>query len=53
MKLYKRDYEQARVHLEKGLANNPNDTDARLYYALYFLATGQLDAAMEQLNLTK
>jgi tetratricopeptide (TPR) repeat protein len=53
MKVFQRDYDQARFHLEKGLANNPNDTEAKVFYAVYLLATRQLDAAMEQLALVK
>jgi len=53
VKVFAREYEEARVHLEKALASNPNDTEARLYYAVYLIATGQADAAIEQLDLAK
>jgi TolB-like protein len=53
VKVFAREYEEARVHLEKGLAGNPNDTEARLFYAVYLVATGQADAAIDQLDLAK
>ncbi len=51
--MFRREYDDARVHLEKALASNPNDTEARLYYGLYLSATGQPDAAIEQIALAK
>jgi tetratricopeptide (TPR) repeat protein len=53
MKVFAREYEEARVHLEKALESNPNDTEAKLYYAVYLIAVGQADAAIEQLDLAK
>lgn len=53
VKVFAREYEEARTHLERALASNPNDTEARLYYAVYLIATGQADAAIDQLDLAK
>jgi len=39
--------------LQKALASNPNDAEARLYYGLYLSAIGQPDAAIEQINIAK
>jgi adenylate cyclase len=53
MHLFRREYEDARVHLEKALESNPNDTVARIYYGLYLSAIGQADAAIELIDLAK
>jgi len=53
MHLFRRGYEDARVHLEKALESNPNDTEARIYYGLYLCAIGQADAGIEQIDLAK
>jgi TolB-like protein len=53
MHMFRREYEDARAHLEKALASNPNDATARLYYGLYLSAIGQPDAAIEQIALAK
>jgi TolB-like protein/Flp pilus assembly protein TadD len=53
MKVFARDYEEARVHIEKALAVNPNNSEARIFYAVYLTATGQSDAAIEQLDVGK
>jgi TolB-like protein/Tfp pilus assembly protein PilF len=51
--IFRREYEEARIHCEKALESNPNDTDARTFYAVFLIATGQPDAAIEQLDLVK
>lgn len=51
--LYRRDYEDARVHFEKALENNPNYTEARIFYGFFLTAIGQPDAAIEQLDLAR
>jgi TolB-like protein/tetratricopeptide (TPR) repeat protein len=51
--VFRREYEEARVHYEKALGSNPNDTEARTFYAVFLMATGQPDAAIDQLNLVK
>jgi TolB-like protein len=53
VKVFTRDYDEARLHLEKALASNPNESEARLFYAVYLTATGQADAAIEQIELAK
>jgi TolB-like protein len=53
MKVFARDYEEARVHIEKALTVNPNNSEARIYYAVYLTATGQSNAAIEQLDVGK
>jgi TolB-like protein/Flp pilus assembly protein TadD len=53
MHCYRREYEDARIHFEKALASNPNDAEARMFYANYLVCIGQPDAAIEQLALAK
>jgi len=48
-----RRYDEACLHLEKALVTNPNETEARLYYAVYLTAIGQPDAAIEQIDIAK
>ncbi len=45
---YDWDWPAARRHLEQALATSPRHAPARLYYGWYFLATGQLDRALDQ-----
>ncbi|ESY76544.1 hypothetical protein X740_28390 [Mesorhizobium sp. LNHC221B00] len=47
------EYEEARFHLEKAVQNNPNDTEARGYYAYFLHTVGQPEAAIEQFELSK
>jgi TolB-like protein/Tfp pilus assembly protein PilF len=51
--LYRREYEDARVHFEKALEHNPNYTEARIFYGFFLTAIGQPDAAIEQVDLAK
>jgi TolB-like protein/DNA-binding SARP family transcriptional activator len=51
--LYKREYEDARVHFEKAVENNPNFTEARIFYGFFLTAIGQPDAAIEQVDLAR
>jgi adenylate cyclase len=51
--LFRREYEDARIHLEKAVENNSNDTEARLFYGLYLSAIGQADAALGQIDMAK
>jgi len=53
MKVYTRNYDEARVLIEKAIASNPNETETRAYYAVYLTASGQAHAAIEQLDLSK
>ena len=38
--LTRREYEEARIHLEKAVEINPNDTEARGVYAIYLVSVG-------------
>ena len=51
--LYKREFEDARVHFEKAVENNPNFTEARIFYGFFLTAIGQPDAAIEQVDLAR
>jgi adenylate cyclase len=53
IKIYRRAFDEARVLMEESLASNPNDTEAKTYYAVYLLSTGQADSAIEQLDLAR
>ncbi|MCI0429830.1 MAG: adenylate/guanylate cyclase domain-containing protein [Rhodospirillales bacterium] len=53
MHLFRREYEDARIHIEKALESNPNDTEARINYGLYLTAIGQADAGIAQIDLAK
>lgn len=47
------DYEDARIHLEKVLENNPNDTEGRGIYAMFLVSVGRPEAAIQQFELMK
>ena len=47
------EYDEARFHLEKALHNNPNDTEARGYYAYFLHTIGRPEAAIEQFELSR
>ncbi len=49
----RRDYEEARIHLEKLLENNPNDTEGRGVYAILLVAVGEAEAALQQFEIMK
>ena len=51
--LFRREYEDARIHFEAGLENNPNFTEARIFYGFFLTAIGQPDAAIEQVDLAR
>lgn len=51
--LFRRQYEDASVHLEKALEINPNDTEVEIHYAVLLIATGRADAAIERLESVK
>jgi TolB-like protein/Flp pilus assembly protein TadD len=53
LNVFRGEYEEARIHCEKALESNPNDTDARTFYAVFLIATGRPEAAIEQLDLVK
>ncbi|MEZ5833529.1 MAG: tetratricopeptide repeat protein, partial [Dongiaceae bacterium] len=47
------EHDDARVHLEKALEGNPNDTEARGIYAIFLASVGQPEAAIQQFELMK
>ena len=47
------EYEEARIHLEKLLENNPNDTEGRGVYAIFLVAVGEAEAALQQFEIMK
>jgi TolB-like protein len=49
----RREYEEARFHIERALENNPNDTEARGVYAIYLNSIGNPEAALEQFELIR
>ena len=49
--LFRREYEDARSNFERALDNNPNDTEARMSYAMFLTAIGQPEAALQQIDL--
>jgi tetratricopeptide (TPR) repeat protein len=49
----RREYEEARFHIERALENNPNDTEARGVYAIFLNSIGQPEAALEQFELIR
>jgi TolB-like protein/DNA-binding SARP family transcriptional activator len=51
--LMRREYGEARSELEQSIDLNRNDPEARHYYADFLTATGQPDAAIEQIDLGK
>ena len=51
--LFRREYEEARSELEKAIDLNPNDPEARRYYGNFLGATGNVEFAIEQIDLAK
>jgi TolB-like protein len=51
--VYRREYDEACAHLRKAIALNPNDVEARGIYAFYLIAVGEIEAALEQLDIAK
>jgi len=50
---FRREYDEARSELETAISLNPNDPEARRYYGGFLAATGNPDAAIEQIELAK
>ncbi len=48
-----RNYAEARVHAEKSIELNPNDTEARGIYAYLLTCIGEPEKALEQIELAK
>jgi tetratricopeptide (TPR) repeat protein len=53
MHLYRREYDESRSEVERAIELNPNDFFARRCYANLLIATGQANAAVEQIDLGK
>src|SRR5262245_40334507 len=51
--LFRREYDEAGSELQKAIALNPNDTEARGIYGLFLSAVGRPDAAIEQFDVAK
>ena len=51
--VFRKEYDEARSEHEKAIALNPNDPEARRYYGDFLAATGEPDAAIEQIDLGK
>ncbi len=51
--LFRREYDEARSEIEKAVDLNPNDPLARRYYGDFLAATGNPDAAIEQIDMAK
>lgn len=51
--IFRREYDEARSEHESAIELNPNDPEARRYYGDFLAATGQADAAIEQIDLGK
>ncbi len=51
--IFRREYGEAGSECEKAIDLNPNDPEARRYYGNYLGATGNADAAIEQIDLGK
>ena len=48
-----RNYEEARVHIEKAVELNTNDTEARAVYGLFLTWIGESEKALEQFEIAK
>jgi tetratricopeptide (TPR) repeat protein len=51
--LTRREYEEARIHLEKVVENNPNDTEGRGIFAMFLVAVGEAEAAIQHFEIIK
>jgi TolB-like protein len=51
--LTRRDYEEARIHLEKAVEINPNDTEARGVYAIFLVSVGDAESAIRHFDVIK
>jgi tetratricopeptide (TPR) repeat protein len=51
--LFRREYDEARSEIEKGINLNPNDSYARGVYGIFLTCVGRHDAALEQFDLVK
>ena len=53
MHLYRREYGEARMHIEKALELNPNDTEARAVYGIFLTSIGEPLEAIAQFEIAK
>jgi TolB-like protein len=51
--VFRREYDEARAHLQTAIALNPNDVEARGVYGIYLYAVGEIDAALEQFDIAR
>ncbi|MCB1376926.1 MAG: winged helix-turn-helix domain-containing protein [Alphaproteobacteria bacterium] len=51
--LTRREYDAARIHLERAVEVNPNDTEARGIYAIFLVAVGEGEAAIRHFEIMK
>jgi adenylate cyclase len=49
----RREYEEAQIHLEKAVENNPNDTEARGFYVIYLIAVGEPEVALQEFDIIR
>jgi len=53
MYLYRRQYAEARVHVEKAMELNPNDAGSVAIHGLFLTSVGESDKAIEQFEVAK
>jgi len=53
MHLYRREYDEARTHVEKALELNPNDTEARAVYGIFLTSIGEPLEAIAQFEIAR
>ena len=51
--LYRREFEEARAHLQRATQLNPNDEEAHAIYGVLLTAVGECDAALEQFDIAR
>jgi adenylate cyclase len=51
--LFRREYDKARLELEKAIEMNPNDPEARGIYGLFLSAVGEAERGIEQFDIAK
>ena len=51
--LFRREYDKARLELEKAIEMNSNDSEARGIYGLFLSAVGKAELAIEQFDIAK
>jgi len=51
--VFRREYDEARAHLQTAIALNPNDVEAHGVYGIYLYAVGETVAALEQFDIAR